>query len=48
MTNCPACAERRVHTEADWANHPLCGHGFTLETGWTYERETGSAVEHGT
>ncbi len=38
---CPACQERRQHTEADWRHHPLRGHGYTQETGWTYERVVG-------
>lgn len=37
MIDCPACQEHRVHTVDDWANHPLAGHGYTLETGWTKE-----------
>ena len=34
---CPACSAARVHTPADWQHHPLAGHGYTQETGWTSE-----------
>jgi len=25
---CPACIEKRVHSEPEWKNHPNAGHGF--------------------
>jgi hypothetical protein len=34
--NCPACISQRWHTEAEWLNHPMRGHGFTREQGWTH------------
>ena len=33
---CKACRDRRCHTKVEWRNHPLAGHGLTLETGWTH------------
>lgn len=33
---CAACQARRCHTPEEWKNHPLAGHGFTRETGWTH------------
>ncbi len=33
---CAACKEGRVHTAADWKNHPLAGHGYVGEQGWTH------------
>lgn len=35
-TPCPACESKRTHTDEEWKNHPLAGHGFTPETGWTH------------
>ncbi len=34
--NCKACRDHRCHTKVEWRNHPLAGHGFTPETGWTH------------
>ena len=34
---CPACREGRVHTDAEWLNHPLSGHGFSKEHGFTHD-----------
>jgi hypothetical protein len=35
--NCPACIEKRLHTEAETAAyHPYSGHGYTKETGWSH------------
>lgn len=35
--NCGACIAQRVHDNAEWAYfHPMAGHGFTPETGWTH------------
>lgn len=32
---CPACAEKRLHTEEDWQQyHPYRGHGYTK--GWSH------------
>jgi hypothetical protein len=39
-SRCPACRAQRIHSENDWINHPLRGHGFTPETGWTYPEQT--------
>jgi hypothetical protein len=33
---CPACCERRVHSEEEWKFHPYRGHGFAPEIGWTH------------
>jgi len=33
---CKACRDKRNHTKVEWRNHPLAGHGFTPETGWTH------------
>lgn len=34
---CPACAARRVHTDLERTiYHPLAGHGYTKEQGWTH------------
>ena len=33
---CPACLEKRLHTHEDWRNHPLAGHGYAPELGWTH------------
>jgi len=35
VPTCPACVAQRTHTPAEWKNHPLAGHGFTPETGWS-------------
>lgn len=40
---CPACAERRLHTAAEWRLHPLKGHGYAPECGgWTHESLKGA------
>ena len=36
VPTCAACREQRTHTPAEWKNHPLAGHGFTPETGWSH------------
>jgi len=37
MTICKACRDRRCHTELEKRKfHPLMGHGYTPETGWTH------------
>lgn len=33
---CKACRDKRCHTKVEWRNHPLAGHGYTRETGWTH------------
>lgn len=34
---CPACKDKRLHTEADWKHHPYKGHGYAKEQGgWTH------------
>lgn len=34
--NCPACKTGKQHTEDEWkAFHPLAGHGFTKEQGFS-------------
>ena len=35
MSDCPACSVKRLHSEEDWKNHPLAGHGFVKEQGWS-------------
>jgi hypothetical protein len=36
MTICKACRDKRNHTELEKRKfHPLMGHGYTPETGWT-------------
>ncbi len=34
--NCPACVEKRLHSEAEWENHPLARHG-AFDGKWTCE-----------
>jgi hypothetical protein len=37
MTICKACRDRRCHTELEKRKfHPLMGHGYAPETGWTH------------
>lgn len=36
MSACPACRERRVHTEEDWKLHPFRGHGVGADGKWTH------------
>jgi len=47
--DCPACIGFRLHTENEWEQfHPLHGHGFTRETGWTHpELEKRTAKREG-
>jgi len=33
---CPACADKRLHTLEDWAQHPYAGHGYVAGQGWTH------------
>lgn len=33
--DCPACVWKRIHSTEDWENHPLAGHGFTKEQGYS-------------
>jgi len=33
--DCPACKEKRVHTEEEWKLHPEATHGYTRVQGWT-------------
>jgi hypothetical protein len=33
---CPACDAKRLHSEEEWKNHPLRGHGYTKEQGWSH------------
>lgn len=33
--DCPACIEQRTHDTVEWALHPLAGHGYSPESGWT-------------
>lgn len=36
-STCPACEAKRQHTEAELKTyHPLAGHGYTSESGWTH------------
>lgn len=37
MTDCPACAAKRLHTDEELAAHKYVGHGFTPDTGWTHK-----------
>jgi hypothetical protein len=39
--DCPACVERRLHDAVEWALHPLAGHGYSRESGCTYEKKEG-------
>jgi hypothetical protein len=34
--NCPACVGDRLHTEAEWENHPMRTHGYVHGMGWTH------------
>jgi hypothetical protein len=37
MNICKACRDKRCHTELEKRKfHPLMGHGYSLETGWTH------------
>ena len=36
MNSCPACSEKRVHANEDWAQHPYAGHGYVSGQGWTH------------
>lgn len=36
VADCPACAEKRLHTTEDWKHHPYVGHGMTREQGWSH------------
>lgn len=33
---CQSCLLKKLHTPADWLNHPFAGHGYTREWGWTH------------
>ncbi len=34
---CTACNADRIHTPAEWKEyHPLAGHGYSPEVGWTH------------
>ncbi len=46
VPECAACTARRCHTpEEDRQYHPLAGHGFTPETGWTYSKDAALTPE---
>lgn len=35
--NCPACRRGALHEPHHWQTfHPLAGHGFSKESGWTH------------
>lgn len=35
--NCPACQKSRLHSDEERKTfHPLAGHGYTRETGWSH------------
>lgn len=36
VPTCAACMGERLHTAEEWKNHPLAGHGFTKESGWSH------------
>jgi len=37
VPECGACMGQRLHTDAEWKqHHPLAGHGFTRESGWSH------------
>lgn len=37
---CPDCQAGRLHSEENCTlYHPLMGHGYSRETGWTYNRD---------
>jgi hypothetical protein len=37
MPGCKACRDKRLHTSLERRKfHPLAGHGYTPETGWTH------------
>jgi hypothetical protein len=39
---CQDCEARRLHSKENWAKyHPLAGHGYLREKGWTYDQDTG-------
>ena len=33
---CRACLQKRLHTAEEWANHPMAGHGYTKQTGYSH------------
>ncbi len=33
---CPACEQKRLHTDEEKQFHPYMGHGYTKEMGWTH------------
>lgn len=38
---CPACQAKRQHTAGERTEfHPLAGHGYSPESGWTFDRVT--------
>jgi hypothetical protein len=36
VPSCAACVGQRTHTPQEWKNHPLAGHGYSKETGYTH------------
>lgn len=36
VPTCAACMGERLHTAEEWKNHPLAGHGYTKESGWSH------------
>lgn len=37
VPECGACMGERCHTDQEWkAFHPLAGHGYTKEQGWSH------------
>lgn len=44
--DCPACQTNRVHTREELGPplHPLAGHGYAAETGWTHPDLVPAAV----
>ena len=44
--NCLACADKRLHTAADWTYHPMAGHGYN-GTLWTHPDLKGGAASLG-
>lgn len=44
--NCPACAAGTYHTQQEFKDfHPLAGHGYTREQGWSHPDLEQAAVE---
>lgn len=46
-SKCAACQNKRLHTAEDWENHPLAGHGYTREQGFSHPELAAAAAATG-